>query len=121
MVVRVDDPRHHRLAGQVHARRTSGDANVTRAANGGEPVAGDDKGGVLDRCTSVADDDARALEDGHVVLRQRSERERGDRRQDEKFRSVHWALQRGNCITRADEEGALTGSVADIQHVDHRG
>ena len=100
MVVRVDERRHHGLAGQVDARRARGHAHVGRAADRRETVPCDDKGGVLDGSASVADDDARAFEDGDVVLRQHGERQRQDGgREDEKLRSVHGPSSAVNSIT----------------------
>ena len=73
MLVRVDDRRHHGLAGEVHARRARGDAHVGGAADLREAIAADDERGVLDRSASVADDDAGAFEDGHAGRRLRQD------------------------------------------------
>ena len=69
MRVRVDDRRHHGLAGEVHARRARGHAHVAGAADLREAIPAHDERGVLDRSASVADDDARAFEDGRAGRR----------------------------------------------------
>jgi hypothetical protein len=67
--VRVDDRRHHRLAGEVHVPGPGRHRNVAGPTDLRDPRAIHDQCRVLDRAASVAQDDARALERGHAARR----------------------------------------------------
>ena len=93
MRVRVDDRRHHGLAGEVDSRRARGNAHVAGAADLREAVPAHDERGVLDRA-SVADDDARVFEYRYRIRRLRThrQRQRRHRREHEQSESVHGIL-----------------------------
>jgi len=94
VVVAVDERRHHRLAGQIHARGALGRLALALLAHPCERLALDEECGVLDRRAAVADDEARAFEPecarsalGLCVERQGSgcdhtEQQRSSRRHD---------------------------------------
>ena len=67
MVVTVDQGRHHRLAGQVHAHGALGWLTLTLPADPRDGVALDEERGVLDRSAPVADDEPRTLEPGCIA------------------------------------------------------
>ena len=62
--MRVDDRRHHRLAGQVHACRARRHLHLAAPANLHKATIVDDEYRILNRRGSIADDDARPLEHG---------------------------------------------------------
>ena len=63
MHVRVDERRHHRLAGEIDAPRPAGGVERALRADLCEAAVLDDERGVLDRRAAIAGDDPRALED----------------------------------------------------------
>jgi hypothetical protein len=62
MAVRVDDAGHHGLAGEIDALCSGRNGEGALAANLGDAVAFDHKGGVFDRRTAIAGDQACAFE-----------------------------------------------------------
>lgn len=67
MVVRIDDRRHHRLAGQVDTCGAGRCLHVRRTADLGKARTGHHERRVLDRRAPVADDDSRVFEDRHAA------------------------------------------------------
>ena len=67
VLVRVDQRRDHRLAGQVHARGTLGRLPLARRANPGEDAVLDEERRPLDRRAAVAVNQSGALEPGRVT------------------------------------------------------
>ena len=66
MAVRIDDRRHHGLAGQIDAGRARRDRHLALPADLGEAVALDDERGVFDRRAAVPGDQPRTLKYGHA-------------------------------------------------------
>ncbi len=64
MRMRIDQAGDDGLAGEIDSRSTLRHADLAAAADGGDAVAFDDEGRVLDRCGTVAGDEARAFEHG---------------------------------------------------------
>ena len=79
MHVRVDQRRHHRLAGEIDAARAGGRRRRTLRARPGEAAVLDDERGVLDRRAAIAGDQPRALEDRRRRARRRRRRRRAAR------------------------------------------
>ena len=69
MAVRVDERRHHGLAGEIDAARAGRHAHGAASADLGDAVAFDHEGCVLDRRAAVAGDQARAFEHGRRLCR----------------------------------------------------
>jgi hypothetical protein len=66
--VRVDLARHHRLAGEIDVHGTGRYVDRALAPDGGEAVVYHDEDGVLERCPSVARDEACAFVDDRSCL-----------------------------------------------------
>jgi len=57
MAVRIDDRRHHGLAGEIDARRAGGRRNLASSSNRRDAAVLDDESRILDRGAAVAGDE----------------------------------------------------------------
>ena len=91
--MRVDDRRHHGLAGQVDQDRPRWHLDLADPAYLGDPIALDDEGAVLDGLASISQNEPRPLEDGYrggtrvlVLLSAASQEEGSDQEQPKESR-----------------------------------
>src|SRR5437763_15130046 len=65
MLVRVNNRRHDRLAGQIDMSGAGRNIDLSFSSDGSEPPVCDDKGGVGDRSIAAAGDEPRTFEYRH--------------------------------------------------------
>jgi len=61
----VDDRRHHRFSGQIHAGGARGNLELTLSADGGEVAVLNDESRIFDGRASVSDNKLRPFEHRH--------------------------------------------------------
>ena len=66
MAVRIDDRRHHGLAGEIDARRAGGRRHLAPSSDRRDAGVLDDECRILDGSAAVACDEASALEQGRA-------------------------------------------------------
>ena len=67
MAVEIDHCRHHRLAGQVNARRSRWDLHLGSTADQGKRAVRHREYGILNGRTAITGDEARSFEDGRTL------------------------------------------------------
>ena len=117
--MRVDDGRHHRLAGNADAGGAGGHGDLAGRPDLRDAAAGDDDGCVLDRGAPVADDHAGTFERGGAggglgpaagrCSERRDGRERGNEQEAGRWRQVHGDPPRDPAAYLAREMGSRRG------------